>query len=175
MKKTITIASITILSFLSCNSVPSGVSAVENFNTERYLGQWYEIARFDHRFERGLSNVTANYTLNEDGSIKVLNRGYNKEKNKWKESLGKAKFVGDKTKAQLKVSFFEPFYGGYNVIYIDNEYKYALVCGPSKKYLWILSRERTIPEEIKQQLLKIIDENGFDKTKLEWVEQTKQE
>lgn len=96
-----------------------------------------------------MNNTTAEYTLRNDGKIKVTNRGYDYEQKEWKEAIGKAKFVGVDTIAMLKVSFFGPFYSGYNVIAIDTEYKYALVCGASFDYLWILSREKTIPDAIK--------------------------
>ena len=113
--------------FSKGRTIPEKAEAVTPFDASRYLGTWYEVARFDFKFERGLSKTTANYTLNEDGSIKVINLGYNAEKGKWKEAEGKAVFIGDPNIAMLKVSFFGPFYTGYNVIAIDPEYKYALV------------------------------------------------
>ncbi|MDD4490823.1 MAG: lipocalin family protein, partial [Paludibacter sp.] len=119
---------------------------------------------------RDLNNTTAFYSLREDGFIKVQNRGYNYVKNEWLESIGKAKFVGEPTVAMLKVSFFGPFYGGYNVIALDDEYKYALIAGNSLKYLWILAREKTIPEEIKTAYVKKAQEIGFDTDQLIWVE-----
>lgn len=154
----------------SCSTIPPGAVAVTSFDKEKYLGKWYEIARFDFRFEKNLNNTTAFYSLREDGFIKVQNRGYNNVTNEWQESIGKAKFVGDPTVAMLKVSFFGPFYGGYNVIALDDEYKYALIAGNSLKYLWILAREKTIPEEIKIAYLKKAQEIGFDTDKLIWVE-----
>jgi len=159
--------------FTSCSSVPKGVTAVTPFDKERYLGKWYEIARFDFRFERGLNNTTAEYSLNSNGTIKVVNRGYDYEKNRWKESVGKAKFVGDEKVAMLKVSFFGPFYGGYNVIAIDPEYKYALVAGSDVDYLWILSREKTIPAEIKSLYLEKAEKLGFKVSDLLWIEHDK--
>jgi apolipoprotein D and lipocalin family protein len=159
--------------FTSCSSVPKGVTAVTPFDKERYLGKWYEIARFDFRFERGLNNTTAEYSLNSNGTIKVVNRGYDYEKNRWKESVGKAKFVGDEKVAMLKVSFFGPFYGGYNVMAIDPEYKYALVAGSDVDYLWILSREKTIPAEIKSLYLEKAEKLGFKVSKLLWIEHDK--
>lgn len=159
--------------FASCSSVPKGVTAVTPFDKERYLGKWYEIARFDFRFERGLNNTTAEYSLNSNGTIKVVNRGYDYEKNRWKESVGKAKFVGDEKVAMLKVSFFGPFYGGYNVIAIDPEYKYALVAGSDVDYLWILSREKTIPAEIKSLYLEKAEKLGFKVSDLLWIEHDK--
>ncbi len=128
---------------------PKGVQPITNFDTNRYLGKWYEIARLENRFERGLEQVSATYGKRNDGGISVLNRGYDPTKNKWSESEGKAYFTGDNTTAALKVSFFGPFYGGYNVIKLDDEYKYALVSGPNREYLWILARTPTIPDNVK--------------------------
>lgn len=158
-----------MLNLLSCKTIPDNVLAVQPFDKSRYLGRWYEIARFDFKFEKNLNNTTANYSLNSDGSIKVVNRGYNTVSNKWKEAIGKAKFVDQDTIAMLKVSFFRPFYAGYNVIAIDSEYRYSLVCGNSLKYLWILSREKTIPEDIKTKYLNIAKSLGFETEKLLWI------
>lgn len=154
----------------SCATIPKGAVAVKPFVKERYLGKWYEVARKDFRFERNLNNTTAEYSLNNDGTIKVDNKGYNTVTGEWKQAIGKAKFVGDENTAMLKVSFFGPFYSGYNVLAIDDEYRYALVAGKNLKYLWILSRETTIPAEIKEKYLKIAEEIGFDTTDLIWVE-----
>ncbi|MGD9494643.1 MAG: lipocalin family protein [Bacteroidales bacterium] len=154
----------------SCRSIPKGVDAVQNFNADKYLGQWYEIARFDFRFERNMNNTTANYSKNPDGTIKVVNRGYNYVTNEWSEAIGKAKFVKTPDLAMLKVSFFGPFYGGYNVIALDAEYKYALISGQNKGYLWILSREKTIPENIRSEYVNKAQNLGYDTSKLIWVE-----
>ena len=159
-----------ILTFNSCSTIPDGAKAVKPFDKEKYLGKWYEIARFDFKFERNLNNTTANYSINEDGSIKVVNRGYNYEKKQWKEAIGIAKFIGKPDVAMLKVSFFRPFYSGYNVIALDSEYKYALVAGKNSSYLWILARETTIPETVKQNYLKIAENLGFKTSSLIWVE-----
>ena len=137
------------------------------------MGKWFEIARFDFRFEKGLNNTTAEYSLNSNGTIKVVNRGYNYEKKIWKEATGKAKFVGNEKVAMLKVSFFGPFYAGYNVIAIDPEYKYALVSGSSFDYLWILSREKTIPAEIKSLYLEKAEKLGYKVSNLLWIEHDK--
>jgi len=162
-----------VFSLFSCSSIPKGISAVTPFEKERYLGKWYEIARFDFKFEKGLNNTSAEYSIRDDGKIKVTNRGYDYEKKTWKEAVGKAKFVGDENVAMLKVSFYGPFYAGYNVIAIDSEYKYALVAGSNLKYLWILSREKTIPEDIKKNYLKKTEKLGFNATNLLWVEHNK--
>jgi len=160
-----------IFTLLSCSTIPKGVTAVKSFDKARYLGKWYEIARMDFRFERNLNNTTAYYSLNADGkSIKVLNKGFDYTTHKWKEATGKAKFVGDETTAMLNVSFFGPFYSGYNVIAIDSEYRYALVAGKNLKYLWILARETTIPDSIKQEYLSLAEKYGFKTSELIWVE-----
>ncbi|MFO8088144.1 MAG: lipocalin family protein [Bacteroidales bacterium] len=154
----------------SCSTIPKGVTAVKPFEKEKYLGSWYEIARFDFRFEKHMNNTTAEYSLNDDGSIKVKNQGYDTLKQEWKQATGKAKFVRDENTAMLKVSFFGPFYSGYNVIALDQKYQYALVSGASLDYLWILSRKKTIPEDVKKEYLKIAADAGFDISQLLWIE-----
>lgn len=158
---------------VACSSPtpPPGVTVVSNFDAQRFLGTWYEIARMDHRFERGLEKVTANYSAMDDGGIQVVNRGYNPDREMWQQSIGKAYFTGSPTRAALKVSFIGPFYGGYNVIALDREYRHALVCGPDRDYLWILSRTPTISDEMKQQMLNVATRQGFDVAKLIWVNQ----
>lgn len=158
----------------SCATIPNGATAVKPFDKEKYLGKWYEIARKDFKYERNLSNTTAEYSLNDNRTIKVDNRGYNTKKGEWTQAIGKAKFIGEDNIAKLKVSFFGPFYSGYNVIAIDDEYKYALVAGKSLKYLWILSREINIPVEIKDKYLKIAEEIGYNTADLIWVKHDKQ-
>lgn len=158
------------LTFFSCSTLPKGTKAVEKFSKEKYLGKWYEIARLDFKFERNLNNTTAEYSLTKNGTIKVDNKGYNTKKEKWVQSIGKAKFVSNENVAELKVSFFGPFYGGYNVIAIDDEYKFALVAGSSLDYLWILSREETLPKEIKELYLKTAEDIGYKTSDLLWIE-----
>ncbi|WP_419868394.1 lipocalin family protein [Chryseobacterium sp. CT-SW4] len=163
-----------ILLFNSCSvGIPKGATAVTNFNSEKYLGTWYEIARFDYKFEKNMNNVTATYSLNPNGSIRVDNKGYDYVKKEWKESIGEARFVKDKTEARLKVSFFKPIWSGYNVIDIDENYQYALVAGNSLKYLWILSRTPDIPESIKQRFLEKAKKIGYNTDQLIWVEHNK--
>jgi len=162
-----------LFSFLlaGCVGVPDDVAPVNNFKLERYLGKWYEIARLDHSFERGLSRVTANYSIRSDGGVKVINRGYSVEKNSWKEAEGKAYFVETPELGYLKVSFFGPFYGAYIIFELDHEgYQYSLVSGPSKSYLWLLSRSPKMNEGIKSILLNKASELGFDTSKLIYVE-----
>jgi len=104
-----------------CVGVPDGVKPVEKFQLERYLGKWYEIARLDHSFERGLSQVSAEYSLNAEGSVKVINRGFSDKDKKWKEAVGKAYFVKRPDQGFLKVSFFGPFYGSYIILELDHK------------------------------------------------------
>jgi len=152
-----------------CASIPKKAKAVENFDVNKYLGTWYEIARFDFRFEKDLDNVSAQYSLNEQGNVIVLNSGYNYKKEVWKKADGLAKFRGDQDIAELKVSFFGPFYSGYNVVALDDNYQYALVAGKNLDYLWILSRTKSIPQEVKTNFLNIAKEIGYDTSKLIWV------
>lgn len=153
-----------------CVGIPDNVEPIKGFEVSRYLGKWYEIARLDHSFERGLQNVTAEYSLRDDGGIRVVNRGFNPESKAWKEAVGKAFFVGDPGTGRLKVSFFGPFYGGYNIIELDKKnYSYALVCGPDKSYLWILAREPRLEESIKAQLIGKAKAYGFNTDALIFV------
>jgi apolipoprotein D and lipocalin family protein len=155
---------------LSCRTIPKGAKAVKPFDQKKYLGGWYEIARFDYKFEKNLNNVTANYSLNNDGTIRVNNRGFNYVKKLWKQSVGKAKSAGDPTEGKLRVSFFKPFYSAYNIIAIDSAYKYALVAGKSKRYLWILSRETSVPENLKDEYLNLARSIGYKTDGLIWVQ-----
>jgi apolipoprotein D and lipocalin family protein len=155
------------------NTMPAKVKPVESFELNRYLGRWYEIARLDHSFERGLNQVTADYSLRNDGGIKVLNRGFSPEKNEWNEAEGKAYFVDEKNKAHLKVSFFGPFYGAYVIFELDQEnYQYALVSGPDTSYLWILAREPQLDKKIQENLIATAAAAGFDTSRLIFVEQS---
>jgi len=165
-------AGIALLLYSCKSKIPEKAVAVTNFDKAKYLGKWYEIARLDYKWEKDLNNVTAEYSLNEDGTIKVDNKGYNVKKDKWEESIGKAKFVKKDNVGMLKVSFFGPFYSGYNVVAIDSDYKYALVAGESLKYMWILSRETSIPENIKLDYLRKAQEIGYDISELVWVKQS---
>lgn len=159
------------LTLVACKSPtpPKGVEPISDFDASRYLGKWYEVARLENRFERGLEQVTATYGQRSDGGISVVNHGYDPQKQKWNESEGKAYFTGAPDTAALKVSFFGPFYGGYNVIALDSQYQYALVSGPDRGYLWILSRTPTIPDSVKQEYVSIARKLGFPVDKLVWV------
>ncbi len=152
---------------------------IKSFDPQQYIGTWYEIARLDNSFEKGLEQVTANYSVDEDGTVKVINRGFNPESGEWKEAIGKAKFVDEPNKdgtrtGRLKVSFFRPFYGDYNIIELDKPYyNYALVSS-GKEYLWILSRTPQLTYPIKQHLMAKAKELGFATHELLFVKQANQ-
>lgn len=157
---------------MGCSGIPEKVEPVSHFNLESYLGKWYEIARLDHSFERGLTQVSAEYSLRDDGGVKVLNRGYSAKDKAWKEAEGKAYFVKQPDQGYLKVSFFGPFYGSYIVFELDAEgYQYSLVSGPSTSYLWILSRSPNMNPQIKNRLVEAAKSAGFDTSKLIFVDQ----
>lgn len=172
MKKVIVFLSISsiLLLLTSCKSIPEGAKAVASFNLDKYLGTWYEIARIDFKFEKDLNNTTATYSMLPNGKVKVLNRGYNVKTKQWQDVEGKAKFRGENDLAELAVSFFGPFYAGYNVIAIEGDYEYALVAGSDTDYLWILSRTKSIPKEIKDKFLQRASKIGYDTSRLIWVE-----
>lgn len=154
----------------ACTGELKGANVVSDFEIDRYLGTWYEIARLDHRFERGLTNVTANYTLRDDGGVRVVNRGFQTKKGEWDEAVGKAYFVDSPDVGRLKVSFFGPFYGGYNILELDIEdYQYALVAGPNRSYLWILARSPDLSEAIVQSLVEKARDLEFPVEKLIYV------
>ena len=153
-----------------CVGMPDTVRPVGNFQLERYLGTWYEIARLDHSFERGLSQVSAEYSLREDGGVRVLNRGYNAKDGKWKEAEGKAYFVQDPQTGFLKVSFFGPFYGSYVIFELDPDYRHAVVSGPDTSYLWILSRDKRLDDSLMRDLIAKAATRGFDTSALILVE-----
>jgi len=123
-------------------SPPEGITAVTPFDLQRYQGRWYEQARLDHSFERGLTDVSATYQPQPDGSVRVVNRGFDPAKGEWREAVGKALFVGEHDTGSLKVSFFGPFYGGYHVAALDPAYRWALVVGPDRSYCWVLTRDK---------------------------------
>jgi len=164
-----------ILSILAgCTSIPGGLQSVGGFEVNRYLGKWYEIARLDHSFERNLSNVTADYSLRDGGGIDVLNKGFDKRKGEWREITGVARFIGEENVGSLKVSFFRPFWGGYHVIALDKEnYRYSMVAGPRRSYLWILSRDEMLDEKIIAELVARAKEWDFNTEKLIYVEHDK--
>lgn len=151
--------------------MPKGIEPVQDFELDRYLGTWYEIARLDHSFERGLSRVSAEYSLESDGTLRVVNRGFVSETGRWKTAHGKARFVNSSREGYLKVSFFGPFYGAYVIVELDREmYRYALVSGPDRKYLWLLARERQLPEDLIRSLVGRAKALGFPIEQLIFVE-----
>lgn len=166
---TATLASLGLLG--GCAGVPSGTQPVDNFQLDRYLGEWHEIARLPNGFEEGLSCVTADYSLREDDGVRVINRGYDAEKGQWSQSEGRAYFTGESETAALKVSFFGPFYGGYNVLALDADYQWSLVSGADRDYLWILSRQPTLNDATYQTLVKKAAQLGFATDRLIKVEQ----
>jgi apolipoprotein D and lipocalin family protein len=165
-----TLVALLALMLAGCVGMPDTVRPVGNFQLERYLGTWYEIARLDHSFERGLSRVSAEYSLREDGGVRVLNRGYKATEKKWKEAEGKAYFVQDSQTGFLKVSFFGPFYGSYVIFELDPGYRYAVVSGPDTSYLWILARDRHLDDGLKRDLIARAAARGFDTSGLILVE-----
>jgi len=156
-----------------CTGVPKGIEPVTGFDQQRYLGTWYEIARLDHSFEEGLSQVTAEYSLNNDGSIKVVNRGYNAEAGEWKEAEGRAVFVRDSNVGHLKVSFFGPFYASYVVFELDDQYTTAYITGYDRDYLWLMSRTPEVSDEVLEAFRARAEAEGFELGELIVVEQSR--
>ncbi|MFK8068839.1 MAG: lipocalin family protein [Gammaproteobacteria bacterium] len=170
MKKIIVIAVILFVS--GCLGMPKLVEPVSDFELNRYLGKWYEIARLDHSFERGLNQVSAEYSLKSDGGVQVLNRGFSSANNEWKDAVGKAYFVNTISEGYLKVSFFGPFYGSYVIFELDKEnYQYAFVSGPNLDYLWLLSKTPTVELEVIKKFISMSEARGFDTSKLIYVDQ----
>ncbi|SBS30425.1 Outer membrane lipoprotein Blc precursor [Marinomonas aquimarina] len=166
-------AVVSLTSLTACSvSAPKGIQPVTQFELTDYLGTWYEIARLDHSFEQGLSNVTAQYSLREDGGVKVINRGYAKEEQAWQEAEGKAYFVQDSATGHLKVSFFGPFYGAYVIFNLDQAYQYSLVSGPDRSYFWLLSRTPSLTPEKQAELIAKAKAAGFATEQLIFVDQT---
>jgi apolipoprotein D and lipocalin family protein len=160
VRKLLLIISAMMLS--GCLGMPQSVRPVNNFELNRYLGEWYEIARLDHSFERGLNQVTAEYAQGNDGGVSVINRGFSESENKWKEIKGKAYFVSDESEGYLKVSFFGPFYGSYVIFELDHDnYQYAFVSGPTTKYLWFLARTPSVKPELIEKFLEMSKTRGF--------------
>lgn len=163
-----------LLLLAGCTGVPKDIEPVTGFDQERYLGTWYEIARLDHSFEEGLSQVSAEYQLNDDGSIKVVNRGYKQAEGKWEEVEGRAKFVDGPEKAHLKVSFFGPFYSSYVVFDLDEDYSRAYITGYNRDYLWFLSRTPQVSDEELEAFKARAIAEGFDLKELIIVEHSEE-
>jgi apolipoprotein D and lipocalin family protein len=161
---------------VGCLGRPEGVSPVEQLDTSRYLGTWHEVARLDHSFERGLSNVTADYSMREDGGLRVINRGYSAEEGDWQQAEGRAYRIEENQPGHLKVSFFGPFFGSYVVFELDSvDYQYAFVAGNTTNYLWLLARTPTISDELKTQFLQRAESLGFAVEDLIFVDQGRNE
>ena len=166
-----TLFALMLLALTACTGLPDRVEPVQNFQLDRYLSTWYEIARLDHSFERGLSQVQAEYSLRDDGGVKVINRGYDAKKGEWREAEGKAYFVDDADTGHLKVSFFGPFYGAYVIMALDHDgYQYSLVSGPDRDYLWILSRTPTMDTATLNRLIDQAREAGYPVDELIFME-----
>lgn len=165
-----------LLGFSGCVRLPDGIEPVTGFDQQRYLGKWYEIARLDHSFERGLSQVTAEYSMRPDGGIRVTNRGWSPEKGEWKEAEGRAYSVKDPTTGFLKVSFFGPFFGSYVIFEMDQQdYQYAFVSGPDRSYLWMLARQPDPDKAIIERFVQRAGELGFATDELIFVDHQKAE
>lgn len=149
--------------------VRSTLPVIQDFELDRYLGLWYEIARLDFHWEKNLKNVTAEYSLNVDRTVKVINTGTDMRTQKIKRSKGKAKLAGEPNLGALRVSFFGPFYAGYNIMHVDGNYEYALVFGDNLDYMWILSRSKTIPNEIRDMYLGYAEQSGYAVKDLVWT------
>ncbi len=161
-----------VLALLACSTAPpEGLQPVTPFEIQRYTGRWYEIARLDHRFERGLSDITAQYSPLPDGGIEVRNRGFHLADGEWREAVGHARFRAEPAIASLEVSFFGPFRAGYHVVALDREhYRWALVVGSDRDYFWILAREPELPPALREDLLAQARAMGIAVERLIWVE-----
>ena len=150
---------------------PDNIQPVNDFELNKYTGTWYEIARLDHSFERGLEGITAQYSVNSDGTVKVINRGYNTSDKKWEQAEGKAKFAGKNDIGHLEVSFFGPFYSSYVIFELDKQnYQYAYITGYNKEYLWFLSRTPTVTKEQLDDFKNTARQYGFKTDELIFVE-----
>jgi len=163
---------LTVLLFCGCLGMPESITPVRDFDLTRYLGTWYEIARLDHSFERGLEQVTAAYSLRDDGGVRVVNRGFSVKKNAWRQAEGRAYFVREPDEGYLKVSFFGPFFGSYVIFGLDRDnYQYAFVSGSSTSYLWLLSRTPAVSDTLMSRFLQKAEAYGFDTEGIIFVNQ----
>ena len=160
-----------ILFLFGCTGMPEGVKPVQKFDVNQYQGTWYEIARLDHSFERGLEQVSAQYKIKDNGNVEVTNKGFSTEDNKWQEAIGRAKFVGSDDEGYLKVSFFGPFYGSYVIFELDDKYQYAFVSGPDLSYLWLLSRTKFVKPELIEHFKNQAKQLGFNSDEIILVKQ----
>ena len=171
------LAMVTVGLLAGCGSTlpPRGVTAVAPFDLQRYQGRWYELARLDHSFERGMTDVSAVYQPQADGSVRVVNRGFDPAKGQWRETIGKALFTGAPSTGSLKVSFFGPFYGGYHVAALDEGYRWAIVVGPDRGYFWVLARDKQLPVSVRDALVRRAQALGIDTSALVWVSHQRQD
>ena len=150
-----------------CLGMPASVEPVQGYDLNRYLGKWYEIARLDHSFEEGLDNVTAEYSMRDDGGVKVVNTGFSAAEDKWEVAEGKAYFVDDSDEGYLKVSFFGPFYASYVIFEVDEDnYQYAFVSGPDTSFLWLLARTPTVEQALIEHFIATSASLGFNTAEL---------
>jgi len=161
-------AAVAAYSLLS-KDIPTGAMPVQQFDMNKYLGLWHEIARLPNRIERTFNQLTEEYLDNGDGTYKVITKGFDFKKGKWTEATGKIKFLDTEDIGMLRVSYFGPFYANYNILALDENYQYAMVSGSGLSYLWLLSRETTMPDDVKIRFLKIANEIGFEIGELEWL------
>ena len=174
MNKYFFIVLLASLSLFGCTGSPEGVYPVKTFQLPAYLGKWYEIARLDHSFERGMRSVTATYSMRSDGGVKVLNKGFKEDSQEWGEAEGKAYFVDSSDVGHLKVSFFGPFYGSYVIFELDTtNYQYAFISGMNTDYLWLLARTPTVSNELITHFVQRASELGFNTDQLIFVDQSK--
>lgn len=166
-----TLATLATLAGCASTVAPAGVQPVTPFELARYQGRWYEIARMDHSFERNMNDVSATYSTQADGSVRVLNRGYDEKQGRWREAIGRAVFTGASNTGSLKVSFFGPFYGGYHVAAMDGDYGWSLVIGPDRSYCWILARDKQLTAAQRSSILARASALGIDTSALIWVSQ----
>lgn len=161
----------TLYRFSQKIGVPPGVQPLVPFDLARYLGRWYEVARIDHAYERGLTDASADYSLRPDGRLQVVNRGFDPRAGRWRIARAVASPVGERDVAHLEVSFFWPVRASYIVFALEAEGQHALVSGPSHDYLWLLSRTPQIKATSRAALLDRAREAGFDVGRLLWVDQ----
>lgn len=166
--KTIFLSFVVLFLFTACSYKDPNIKSVQKVDLDNYLGSWYEIARYEHRFEKDCKNVTATYSIKENKKIEVINSCTKITTNNKTEAIGEA-YAVDNTNSKLKVSFFWPFYGDYWIIMLDEDYSYAVISEPSKKYLWILSRDKKLDENIKDNILKRLESLDYDLSKLIWT------
>ncbi len=155
------------LGIFTRDAIPEGAKPIENFQVRKYLGKWYDIARmtFEHEGPES-SNVYLIYYSREDGLVGVNNNAYLDDRGEWYSRVGKAKFRGEANLGALAVYFDDLQWSGYNVMAIDGDYEYALVFGRNTDLMWMLSRTKTMPDDIKQKYLKMAEEIGYDTSKL---------